>query len=352
MVRDYDADVVPGLEEFAAKELRQRLGPAMVSLDSVANGQVRFRYRGDARRLNEMRTVIAVHREEVFDVPRPKALLGQEHLDRLIGVLEEVVHLHPPGAFSSFRVSAAGSDSPAFLRLKSEIAARTGLRSAGEQADLLIAVRRVRDDSAGWQIRVRLSPRPLSARSWRIRNLPGALNATVARVMVELSRPSAEERFLNVGCGSGTLMVERLALGRAGQVVGIDRDETALRHADENLAGSGHRPAAGLARADAAALPFPASSFDTIVADLPYGMLVGTPHEIEQLYPDLAAEATRVAAANASLVVITTRHKLFESAMARFRGHWLAISTIPIRLSFPSGYIYPTIYHYRRAENP
>ena len=34
----------------------------------------------------------------------------------------------------------------------------------------------------GWEVLVRLTPRPLTARPWRVCNWPGALNAVVAGI--------------------------------------------------------------------------------------------------------------------------------------------------------------------------
>src|SRR5438046_2091478 len=77
----------------------------------------------------------------------------------------------------------------------------------------------------GWEALVRLTPRPLAARAWRVCNLPGALDATAAHAMARWSTRAPDERLVNLACGSGTLLVERLALGPAAVALGVDRDE-------------------------------------------------------------------------------------------------------------------------------
>lgn len=346
----YEVEVIPGLEEFAEREIRERFGGLAMLGKTVLPGRVPFRYSGDPRRLLWLRVATAVYAVETFDVPRPKALLGHEYLGRMFALVDRARRLEPSETYATFRLSAAGADTPVFTRLKDELATRTNLVPTTGPADLLVAVRLAPDQSAAWQILVRLGSRPLSARPWRRCNLPGALNATVARVMVELAGPSARERFLNVACGSGTLMIERLQAGPARLVVGNDLDDAALRCARENVRASKNPERAVLVRSDLAHLPFPDASFDTIVSDLPYGMLTGSARENERLYPAFLAEATRLAAPRASLVVITASTRLFEAALARHERKWVTRRVIPIQISFQNGYLRPKIYLLGRGD--
>jgi tRNA (guanine6-N2)-methyltransferase len=345
----FEVEVIPGLEEFVERELRARLeGHVEIHAKSPA-GRIAITYAGDPRRLNDLRTAVAVYAVATFDVPRPTGLLGQQHFDHLRALANWVMALSPRHDFATFRLSAAGSDTSAFQRLKAEIGNATHLSSTDEHADLAIAVRRPPDGSPGWQALVRLSPRPLSARAWRRCNWPGALNATIAHVIVGLAKPSVDERFLNLACGSGTLLVERLSRGPANVATGLDIDEQALACARLNLEASGYASQATLLRADARHLPFPATSFDTIVTDLPFGMLVGSKAENERLYPPIMREATRVATADAAMVVMTASTKLFEAVLREFEPGWTCLRRIPLKLSFPGGYLSPRIYVLRRV---
>src|SRR5581483_7823655 len=100
------------------------------------------------------------------------------------------------------RIDAAGADSPTFRRLAAELATRTGLADDPATGDLLL---RIRPAAGGWEVACRLSPRPLSTRAWRVRDIPFALNATIAAAMVEMTEPRPQDRFANLLCGSGTL---------------------------------------------------------------------------------------------------------------------------------------------------
>ena len=309
-----------------------------------------MRYDGSIRRFDELRTVTAVHRVESFAVPRPRALLGHQHLTRLLGIIHFVLNARSSNTLRTFRITAAGAGSGVYSRLRQEIADATGLESSDDAANLQIAVRRAAAGDGGWQVLLRTSPMPLSARRWRVCDRPGALNATVASVMASLVRPRPNERVLNLCCGSGTLMIERLGLGAAGSVTGVDVSPDALQCADVNLRAAGHRAAASLARADCARLPLPDNSIDTITADLPFGMLQDGSGDIASLYRSALAESARVATRNGSLVVITTRRRTMLSAIEE-APHWNLANEIPVSIPHRRGYIRPHIYLLRRGRN-
>ena len=339
-----EIEVVPGLEEFAIREIEGRLRPLTRPQRLPKEGRLAFRYGADVQRLNQLRSVVAVHLVQAFDVPRPKALLGHERLQQLLRLARTVMAAFPKQTFTTFRVSAAGADSSVFARLKAAIAADLGLVNTDREGDLLLTFRRPVHRGTGWELLVRTSPRPLAARAWRVCDMPGALNASVAHAMVTLAEPSRDEVFINVCCGSGTLMVERLELGPATSVTGIDIDTRALDCARTNLLASGHAQEARLLLHDARSLPHPSASVRTIVADLPYAMLVGSGEDNRTLYPEILKEAARVAESRSRLVLITTQSRLMAAVLEDLRGYWLCTRTIPIKIPYRSGYLTPSIY--------
>lgn len=290
----------------------------------------------DLKALLSLRSVVAAYLVTPFEVPRPKALLGDQHFRRLLAAIETVQALHPEGAFKSFRFGAAGSDSTVFERLAAQIGKATGLACDPLEGDLLL---RVRPSAAGWEVLTRLSPRPLSARSWRVCNLTGGLNATVAVAMNALAQAKVTSRYLNAMCGSGTLLIEQGLAGKSGKLVGFDLDGAALACAAQNVRAAGLEGNVELVQVDAAALPFDDGSFDTITADLPWGDAVGNHAMNASLYPTFLAEMARVAAANARLVVLTHEIKLFERVVAAQR-YW----TLEQELRVFHGGHYPRMY--------
>jgi len=168
--------------------------------------------------------------------------------------------------------------------------------------------------------------------------------------MVRLARSSPGGTFLNLACGSATLMVERLALGFRDRVIGVDIREEALDCARANLGAAGQEGNADLLLADARSVPLPAASVDAIATDLPYGMLTGADTDLGGLYHAIMAEAARLARPSAPLVVITARKRELETALRRLESRWTLERVVPISVPFRSGYIKPSIFALRRRS--
>jgi len=315
--------VLAGLEPFCAAEVRRVLGRNAALLRAGPDGgegAVRFRLAGPLASVLQLRTAVAAYLLVRVAGRRPSALLGDASL---FDQVEAVRRLHPPGAFRSFRLSAPGRDSAALRRLRTELTERTGLPEDPDDGELYLRVRRAGPPAPdGWEALVRLSPRPLSARSWRTFNLPGALNGTIAAAMVELSRPRASDRVLNLMCGSGTILVERLARGRPALVAGCDLDPAALAGASANLDAARLGGAALLACMDATALALRDGSFRVLLADLPYGHRMGSHQANAALYPAVLAEAARVTEPGGVMVAVTHELRLFERCLPEAARWW------------------------------
>lgn len=301
----YEVEVLPGLEPFAEAELKRVSGVTQVKRDK---GAVGVRFLGDAARLNELRTVVAAYRVLRFAVPRPKALLGHEHISRLARAVAE---LRRHETFKSFRLSAAGSDSAVFSRFNEMLAHETGL-AYEEEGELLIRVRRAQE---GWEVLLRLTPRPLSARAWRVCNLTGGLNATLAAALLELADVGAQDRVFNPMCGSGTFLVEGGLRVTPARLVGCDLNEAALSCSAQNIAAAGVS-GTELLEADGTNTGLAPHSFDVFVTDPPWGDAIGSHRGNAELYPALLKECARLAAPGARLALLTHELRLFERVLA------------------------------------
>lgn len=335
-----EVDVSEGLEEIALDEIRARVKVARII--SAAHGVVQFSYAGDLRALLKLRTVQAAYITQHYNVARPKALLGDEHFRKLLTLIETVRGLHPIGAFSTLYINGAGSDSSVMTRLKQELAARTGLAAGGAEGDLLMRIRAAQD-AGGWDVLVRISPRPLATRAWRVCNFEGALNGAVAHAIITLTRPSPRDAYLNLACGSGTLLAERLAHSPARNAIGCDIDPRALDCARTNLSAGGYARRAQLLCADARAVPLPDRSMDAITADLPFGHLVGSHVENVRNYPRILSEAARVARPGARFALITHEVKLTEHLLNQSTA-WKVERVLRVEL----GGLFPRVFVLRR----
>lgn len=345
--RDYEVEVIPGLEGVARAELRRALRQQVTIQSPRKEGLIPIRYSGQPEALLDLQTVLAVYECQHFAVPRPKALLGQAAFDQLLAWIAAVRALYAPDAFSTFRISAAGAESSVLVRLREELAARTGLEFVPEEGDLLIRLRRPLDGAEGWEILVRLSPRPLSVRPWRVCNLPGALNASVAQAMVQLSLPHPDDVVLNLCCGSATLLIERLAAAPARIAVGCDNDRQARDCGRENVAASSYEQTQ-ITAWDAGALPTPDAWVDVVLVDLPFGQLVGSHNDNVVLYRRLLREATRVTIGGGLLVALTQDLRLWQRLVADAAADWTLDQELPIKLPSGSGHLHPRIFVLRR----
>ncbi len=335
--------VVPaGLEPLAQAELA-RLGQHVRLAPSSASGVVALRYSGALRGLLGLRAATSVYLVRAFAIPRPKALLGDEPFRAALALVETALQLHPPDTFRTLFLSAAGADSSVLTRLRTELAARLGLVLGEEDGDLLLRLRRSAGGT-GWDLLVRLSPRPLATRAWRVCNLEGALNGPVAHAMAVLTTPTAQDVYLNLGCGSGTLLVERLLLGPTRRAIGCDTSTTALACTHANLAAAAMTERCEVTDWDARKLPLPDASVDVLTCDLPFGHLVGSHETNVALYPALLAEAARVARPGGRCVLLSHEVRMIERLLAAMPD-WRLEQALRVDL----GGLFPRIYVLHRV---
>ena len=337
-------EVLQGLKPFAEQELHRRFREGIRLIEHDNPETIYLSYTGNLHDILDVRTIVAVYLVQQFPASRPRALLGHQNFQALIGGIQTVLALHPPQTFSSFRISAAGDDSSIFQTLRKQISEVIQLPFDVENGDLLLRIRPAALTYHEWEVVIRLTPRPLSARAWRTFNMKGALNATVASAMIAMTNPHSTDRFLNMMCGSGTLLVERLAYGPATVVVGVDIEVDALRGTLKNTEQGDISQRVLLLATDATQLPFLESSFNVICADLPWGQLVGTHEQNSDLYPRFLREAARIATPSAKLIVLTHEIALFERVLQEFNHLWRIEEIVKV---FQGG-LHPRIYMLRR----
>jgi 23S rRNA G2445 N2-methylase RlmL len=342
----YEAETVVGLEKLAAQELRRAPWAAFVQKGGIRPGTVRFEYGRSIEVLKDLKLTQAVYKVLHFAVPRPKALLGHAYFRQLTMSIVEVLGAMPEGAFKTLGIDAAGADSSVMQRIKRDLSDAVGLAPVQEdRGDLLVriipAVART-----GWECLIRLTPRPLATRYWRSFNFPASLNATVAQAMVQLVLLRADDVFVNLCCGSGSLLIERMAGGVAtSEIVGIDIDEDTLRLAKANIQQANAGAQVKLWVGDAQRSPLPNGCATALVADLPFGQRSGSHRENIRLYPNLLEEAARIAREQTLFAVLTHELRLMEEVLTG-QSDWHLVETLPIVLRG----LHPRIYLLKRLS--
>jgi tRNA (guanine6-N2)-methyltransferase len=327
---DVECDVLPGMEAILARELRRCFRGRVGQLADTGRASLRFGFQGSLSELLGLRTAHSAYLALAFSGRRPTALLGHQNLRALLERIQVIRNLHPPGTVCTFRFGAAGRDTSTFRRLATELEGQSGLRHDPDDGELLIRIRPSGRPDDSWEALLRLSPRPLSTRGWRVANYPGALNATIAAAMIDLTQPRPDDHFINLMCGSGTLLVERLLLCRTAEALGVDISGEALAAARANLQAAGVSRGARLMESDAVLTGLDMARYTVLCADLPYGNLVGSHRENAVLYPMLLEEAARMAAPGARFAVITHEIRLFDASLEDARNLWQAERTFRV----------------------
>lgn len=335
-----EGEVIHGLKPLATAELETLIQGKLKFKRSNDLEKIPMRLRGDWGQFLESRLLSAVYIVQPFPVPRPKSLLGDEYWGIIQEHIEIIFSHFPKKAFQTVKVSAAGSDSAVFQRIKGRLAEDTGLTVDEEEGDLLMRVRRGKHNV--WEVLLRMTPRPLGTRPWRVANMPGALSGPLAAAMTVLTEPKSADRYLNMMCGSGSLLVERLLEERAELAVGCDLNREALWMSADNLDAAGLF--ADLLEADGMQVPFPDDHFDVVTADLPWGQLVGSHAQNEWLYPAVLAEAARVVRQDGRFVLITHEIQLMQETLEAFSNLWSVEETIKLE----QGNVRPKIFVLRR----
>jgi tRNA G10 N-methylase Trm11 len=125
-------------------------------------------------------------------------------------------------------------------------------------------------------------------------------------------------------------MIERLTLGAAGSVIGVDDAADAIACAQSNLDAyrasvptQRRQPSFELRQVDVAATGLADASADAVVCDLPFGNLVGSRRDTVTLYPAVFDEAHRLLRADGRFIVISSEITLLEKLTGRMaQKHW------------------------------
>ncbi|MCW1968320.1 MAG: hypothetical protein KIH69_009420, partial [Anaerolineae bacterium] len=134
----FEAECVEGLEELLADEVRQLQGANNVA---HARGAVQFSFAGNVGHLHTLKLAQAVYALHTFAVPRPKALLGDQHFRRILSQIDSVLHAWPRQTFQTIHLAAAGAESSIMQRLLHSLAQHTHLQPHPDEGDLWIRVR-------------------------------------------------------------------------------------------------------------------------------------------------------------------------------------------------------------------
>jgi SAM-dependent methyltransferase len=170
--------------------------------------------------------------------------------------------------------------------------------------------------STGWEAEV--GPFHWSRRFGRLKRLPWSTKPVVAEILARLAKIQPGDRVLDPFCGTATLLLAADRLHDEVALFGSDHDPSAIALARANLAQYG--VGAGVRLASAERLEHADRSIDRVLANLPFGKLVGSHAANERLYPAALQEITRVLTPAGRAVLLTDDKRLFRASVERTPG--------------------------------
>jgi 23S rRNA G2445 N2-methylase RlmL len=311
-------EILPGLERFACDELQKRLPKKKcVFAPSQQKGEERIETSLPLETFFDLRVSVSASLALLFPIDRPRALLNEKHLNRIERSARRILKLQKENSFSGLRIAAAGSKTAVMQRLQEVLAEKLHLTADQEDGDFVVRIRKGAE--GGWEVLLRLTPRPLATRPWRVENYRGALNATVAAVAVMLTRPQDGDRVLNLMCGSGTMLIERALMAKSAHLVGVDCSEEALRCARKNVGAAGVSDRVDLIHGDIGdsgiVEALTETPFDAIFSDLPWGEAIGSRKRNVDLYQRFVTLLPECLASSGKVVAITQDVELFQKVL-------------------------------------
>ncbi len=226
----------------------------------------------------------------------------------ILGNLIDIVISNNKSGFKTFRTYCAGNDSPEVRNINKYITDTYKLQTANE-ADLKVHI--VKNNNM-WEIGVQMTPRPLSVRNYRVENMSGAMDPTIAYTVNSLCDLANKKSYLNIFSGSGTLLIEAgLEYPSLEKLIGFDNDKKNISLAIQNIKKAGLIRKIQLSEKDVMTKP-EIGKFDVITSDLPFGMIVSKNKDLEVLYKNFIECAKTNLNKDGILVTYTSEYEMFE----------------------------------------
>jgi tRNA G10 N-methylase Trm11 len=264
-------------------------------------------------------------------------------LDDLIGIIIN----DKKGKFKTFKITCAGSDSPNVRSIVEYIQKKYGLTEKAN-ADMKIYIIKT---NGIWEIGIQITPRPLSFRDYKIRNMSGAMNPTIAYAVNSLCELENADSYLNIFSGSATLLIEAgQCCPNLKQLVGFDNNKKNISLAIQNIKKAGLIKRIQLKERDIFDKP-ELGKFDVITSDLPFGMAISKGENIEIFYKCFVEYCQEVLNQGGRMAVYTSEHEILRKII--LKSKFKIIKTLELRfLTSVNAYLRPKIFVCKLKKNP
>ncbi len=168
----------------------------------------------------------------------------------------------------------------------------------------------------------------LHRRRYKVYVHPSSLNPLIAYSMCRIAEVEKKRRILDPMCGSGTILIEGKYLNPSLEAWGLDINPQHIAGARLNSAQAGVEvffKTADVAEADSL---FPASFFDAIITNPPFGIREKSVYTLPRLYTLLVEKSEKLLKSGGVLCVLTPRKKLLLNILTKHRFSVKEIHTI------------------------
>ncbi len=285
------------------------------------------------KNVKELRSVARAYLVEQNDNYHPTYISNHKSI---LGNLIDIVVKHDN--FKTFKISCAGSDSPE-VRSIARYIQDTYKMEESDEADLKIHIIKPEDI---WEVGVQITPRPLSVREYKVINMSGAMDPTIAYAVNSFCKLDSASSYLNVFSGSATLLIEAAqCYPDLKKLIGFDNNKKHLSLSIKNIKKAGLIKRVQVKEADIFDRP-DFGIFDAVVSDLPFGMSISKSEDLEKLYSTFIEYCEGTLNTGGRLVIYTSEHELIESIL--FQSRFKIIQSLQLKfMTNVDAYLRPKI---------
>ncbi len=261
------------------------------------------------------------------------------HKSILGGLIDIVIRNESNDAFKTFKISCAGSESKEVRGIAEYIQRTYGLVEK-EDADIKIHI--VKYDEI-WEVGVQITPRPMSLRDYKLMNMSGAMDPTIAFAVNSLCGLDKANSYLNIFSGSATLLIEAAqCYPNIERFVGFDNDKKRISLAIQNIKKAGLMKRIQLKQKDIFDKPDLGKS-DAITSDLPFGMAISKNEDLNNLYQYFVDYCQETLNKDGNLVIYTSEHQVLERII--LNSKFKIIETLDLNfITSVNSYLRPKIF--------
>lgn len=336
-------DFISGLEDVVLSEVKQLHDLKVVHENDVEENCIYVNFVRDFSLITSLRSVLHAYLIKQNNKYTPhyisnhKSILG----DLIIRIIQG-----KEKQFKSFKITCAGSDSPE-VRAIAEYIEKTFELHEKEEADLKVYIIKPVNT---WEVGVQITPRPLSFREYKVVNMSGAMNPTIAYAVNSFCNLKNADSYLNVFSGSATLLIEAAqSHPNLETVVGFDSNKKHLSLSIQNIKKAGLIQKVIVKERDIFDHP-DLGKFDAITSDLPFGMVISKGEDLAKLYQSFVSYCEKFLNVDGTLVMYTSEHGVLEDVISRSKFKVIK----KIRLEFITNtntHLHPKIFVCKLREN-